>query len=109
MPVFSASGLPSTNVSVPPGLLINGTRYYWRARATNITGTTTSSPAVASFGVIVPVCPGDANGDQAINFADVSSVLANWGLTGPTGDANQDGAVNFVDISTVLANWGLGC
>ena len=82
MPVFTVSGLPSTSVSVPAGLLINGTRYYWQVRATNITGTTNSSPTVASFGVIVPSCQGDANGDLQINFVDISTVLANWGSAG---------------------------
>lgn len=60
-----------------------------------------------------PPCRGDANGDGAVSFADVSSVLTNWGMmypggTGP-GDANHDGAVTFSDITTVLENWGVAC
>ncbi len=60
-----------------------------------------------------PVCPGDANGDSFVTFADITNVLENWGAaypggTGP-GDANRDGAVTFADITNVLENWGLAC
>jgi hypothetical protein len=108
-PTVDESGLLVTSYQVPPGRLVNGIRYYWQVQAVNGAGATNSSPAVASFGVIVPSCQGDANGDLQVNFVDISTVLANWGLSGPQGDANQDGMVNFVDISTVLANWGGGC
>lgn len=108
-PAVDQSGLLTTSFAVPPGALANNIRYYWQVQAVNASGATLSSPAVASFGVLVPACQGDANGDFAINFVDISTVLANWGGSGPNGDANHDGAVNFVDISTILANWGAGC
>jgi hypothetical protein len=54
-------------------------------------------------------CPGDANGDRVVSFADISSVLIFWGLSGAEGDANSDGVVNFADITKVLENWGLTC
>lgn len=58
-------------------------------------------------------CPGDANNDQQVNFADVSAVLASWGanyapLTG-IGDADHDGDVDFGDITAVLSNFGVPC
>ncbi len=60
-------------------------------------------------------CPGDANGDGVVNFADITSVLANFGtvyppgiLTGP-GDADHDGDVDFADITSVLSHWLLPC
>ncbi len=58
-------------------------------------------------------CPGDANTDRAVNFADITAALSNWGSdfspgTG-SGDANGNGVVNFEDITTVLSNWGAGC
>ncbi len=58
-------------------------------------------------------CPGDADGDGAVTFADITSVLENWafmypGSTGP-GDANDDGAVSFTDITEVLTFWGAVC
>ena len=54
-------------------------------------------------------CDGDANGDGFVNFADITSVLADLGGTGPVGDANGDGMVNFSDITSVLGNLGLAC
>lgn len=59
--------------------------------------------------LLAPPCAGDANGDGAVNFADVTSVLANFGGAGPAGDANHDEAVNFADVTAVLANFGSGC
>ncbi|MBL8747112.1 MAG: hypothetical protein JNK58_12250, partial [Phycisphaerae bacterium] len=108
-PEVDQSGVLGTSFQIPFGALTNGIRYYWQIKAVNAAGSTNSTPAIASFGVIVPNCQGDANSDQQVNFVDISTVLANWGSAGPQGDANHDNAVNFVDISTVLANWGSGC
>jgi hypothetical protein len=47
--------------------------------------------------VPVPPCTGDFNDDCAINFSDVTTVLANFGT------------YNFSDITTVLANFGAQC
>jgi hypothetical protein len=66
--------------------------------------------------LLIPIMnPGDANSDCAVNFSDITSILANYGATfgastsqGP-GDANGDHVVNFMDITAVLANWGGGC
>lgn len=59
-----------------------------------------------------PLCSGDANGDRAVNFPDITAVLANWGSSGTPGlpgDADGSGAVAFPDITAVLANWGAPC
>lgn len=61
-----------------------------------------------------PVCLGDANGDNMVNFADITAVLTNFGNvyqpgSGGAGDANNDGPVNFADITTVLTNFGNTC
>lgn len=61
-------------------------------------------------------CPGDADGNNTVNFGDVTSVLANFGNnytpgppgTGP-GDADHNGLVNFGDVTSVLANFGSDC
>lgn len=108
-PEVDVSGLLGLSFQIPPATLLNNTRYYWQIQAVNASGSTNSAPAVATFGVIVPACQGDANGDGFINFGDISAVLANWGGSGPNGDANHDGSVNFVDISTVLASFGGPC
>lgn len=56
-----------------------------------------------------PDCPGDANGDNAVDFADITAVLANWLDFGAAGDVNNDWEVNFLDITIILANWGATC
>lgn len=63
---------------------------------------------------VPPPCQGDATGDRAVNFQDVSSVLGNFGRTMPPGtasqgDANFDGVVNFVDVTVVLVRFGFVC
>jgi hypothetical protein len=61
-----------------------------------------------------PTCPGDADFDADVDFADVTAVLAAFGRTyapgqeGP-GDADRDAAVTFADITAVLAGWGASC
>ena len=71
-----------------------------------------------AFITIVPSppanCPGDADNDSAVDFDDITAVIANWGATtlpgsGSIGDANDDGVVNFDDINQTLANWGSAC
>lgn len=56
-------------------------------------------------------CPGDTNGDSLVNFADLNTVLAQFGQTGVglPGDTNADGVVNFADLNLVLANFGNSC
>ncbi|MBL8744932.1 MAG: hypothetical protein JNK58_01105 [Phycisphaerae bacterium] len=61
-----------------------------------------------------PPCPGDADGSGAVNFGDVTSVLANFGHAyqvgrAGAGDADRNYAVNFGDITSVLANFGHAC
>lgn len=62
---------------------------------------------------IARVCPGDTNGDNAINFADLNQVLSEFGLVGLpgdfAGDVNADGAVSFADLNIVLSQFGTGC
>jgi hypothetical protein len=54
-------------------------------------------------------CVGDADGNGAVDFGDITSILSNWGGTGPEGDANRDDLVNFKDVTSVLANFGSTC
>jgi len=61
----------------------------------------------------VCTCLGDANKNGFVNFADFSSVQANFGkpaspVTG-AGDADCNGFVNFSDFSAVQANFGKSC
>lgn len=60
-------------------------------------------------------CAGDTNGDGLRNFADLNTVLGQFGESSSGaagflgGDANGDGAVNFADLNLVLGNFGAGC
>ncbi|MBL8746516.1 MAG: hypothetical protein JNK58_09195 [Phycisphaerae bacterium] len=57
-------------------------------------------------------CPGDADGSGQVNFADITSVLTNFGgasAPGAPGDADASGMVDFGDITSVLTNWGADC
>ena len=56
-----------------------------------------------------PRCLGDADFDDDVDFADITTVLANLGAPTPYGDANTSGLVNFGDITTVLSNLGRAC
>ncbi|MBX3352015.1 MAG: hypothetical protein KF684_03710 [Phycisphaeraceae bacterium] len=67
---------------------------------------------VAALQALLPVvCPGDTNGDNVVNFADLNAVLSAFGQTGAgiVGDANNDGVVNFSDLNIVLSNFGVSC
>lgn len=59
-----------------------------------------------------PVCTGDADASNSVNFADITSVLTNFGNVYPTpgpGDANFNTIVDFADITAVLTNFGATC
>lgn len=60
-----------------------------------------------------PPCLGNVNGDQVVNFADVTAILTNWGAsylpgTGP-GDGDGSGVVDFADVTATLQSWNLTC
>jgi hypothetical protein len=48
--------------------------------------------------------PADLNGDGAIDAADLSLLLSNWGASG-VGDIDGDGTVGAADLSALLAAW----
>jgi hypothetical protein len=80
-----------------------------------IDAVTSVTEDLSNLAFVPPLCPGDANGDRVVNFADITAVLANFGsvyppgvLNGP-GDANHDGSVTFADVTAVLANFGVPC
>lgn len=61
-------------------------------------------------------CPGDATGNGTVDFADITSVVSNWGASGripgpPSllGDANGDSIVDFNDLAIVLSSWLMPC
>ncbi len=62
---------------------------------------------------LTPPCPGDANGDGVVGFADLNIVLSQYGQTALpaslAGDVNHDGAVDFADLNIVLGAFGTSC
>jgi len=60
-----------------------------------------------------PACPGDLDGDNDVDLADLSILLANYGVTsGATyedGDLDGDGDVDLADLSELLSHYGEAC
>lgn len=78
--------------------------------------TTADDPGVSlenplTFKVCISAAVGDANDDGVVNFADMTSVLANWCTSiCPClmyGDADRDGDADFADITAVLTNFNV--
>ncbi len=65
---------------------------------------------LAACGAVPACCLGDADGNQAVNFNDITFVVSNFGNnygagnTGP-GDSDCNGIVDFNDITITLSNW----
>jgi hypothetical protein len=50
---------------------------------------------------------GDFDLDGQVGAADLSGILAIWGLQNPPyGDFNGDGIIGGADMSFILGNWG---
>lgn len=60
-------------------------------------------------------CLGDITGDQQVNTADLTGLLARFGQDAPPGspaaaaDLNNDGVVNTADLTTLLSRFGQSC
>lgn len=96
-----------TIVSPHPPQDVNASMGLWRP----------GSPASVSFVVAAPAapppsCPGDANGDNQTNGADLSVFLAAFGTSvGNPGynaqvDYNSDGMISGADLSVLLSDFG---
>jgi len=57
-------------------------------------------------------CPGDVNGDDTVDQADLGLLLADWGCDDPAngcaGDLNGDDKTDQADLGILLADWGCG-
>lgn len=65
-----------------------------------------------TIAAVPPECPGDANGDNEVNGADLSVLLAQFNQSVPAGtgaDYNNDGVVNGADLSVLLGAFGNSC
>lgn len=58
-------------------------------------------------------CPMDINGDGMVTFADLNTLLGNYGQSAATGalpgDADCDGTIGFPDLNLLLGEYGMGC
>lgn len=57
------------------------------------------------------VCPGDLNGDCAVDVSDLGILLGNFGDPGPNspGDVDGDGDTDISDLGILLGNFGTVC
>ncbi len=70
---------------------------------------------IDGVGFDIASCPGDANGDRAVDFLDLNIILSSFGscageppfLSG--GDLNGDKCVDFLDLNIVLSHFGQSC
>ncbi len=67
------------------------------------------------FDVYLPAesagCPGDLDGDNDVDFADLNTLLGNYNLMGPglAGDLDGDGDVDFADLNALLGVYNMPC
>ncbi len=58
-------------------------------------------------------CPGDINGDNSVDLADLSDLLTNYGAPSGAvlshGDIDGDGDVDLADLSALLTYFGIQC
>lgn len=76
------------------------------------TASRTQTPSATPTPDIPCTCPGDANRNNFVNFADYGAVAQNFGTGGTpdgVGDANCNGFVNFADYGSVAQNFGRAC
>ena len=104
--------LPAGEIKVNNKLMVDGTTYYARARASYNTESGAANTAygdVISFvynsGTAPEVIPGDVNGDGIVTAADVTTIY-NYLLNNDTtnlvnGDQNGDGNVTAADVTAI--------
>jgi hypothetical protein len=88
-----------------------------RVVARDAQGNTGSDDSDADFTIngTPPDCPGDTNGDQQVNNADLQAILDAWASS--TGDPNYDagadldgsGTVDNADLQELLDHWATSC
>ena len=51
-------------------------------------------------------CPWDLDGDDQVDGADLTALLAEWGVPGSFADLDGDGLVDGADLNLMLGAWG---
>ncbi len=102
--VVQQSPLLNTSAFIPG--LDRCTTYYWSVEAVNANGTTTSTPAVASF---TTVGGADQNGDGVATPADFNAWILNFNAGLPLADVNNDGAITPADFNAWILAFNSNC
>ena len=106
-PVVDAVTTVFTSLNLPDGLLDEGTEYSWTVSPNNCVGLTQGNPV--SFTTVGGTpCPGDVDGNNAVDLADLNALLAAFGQNSG-GDVDGDGDTDLADLNLVLANFGTAC
>lgn len=102
--VIQQSPLTNTTSFIPG--LDRCTTYYWSVDAVNANGSTTSTPAVASFTTIGGA---DQNGDGIATPADFNAWVLNFNSNNPIADVNADGAITPADFNAWVLAFNSNC
>ena len=112
----SVTGISQPMLQLTAGTVNVGSTYYWSVTAVNASGkTTAATPTTSSFTVTAPPppCPGDVNGDRAVNSVDLGLLLTDFGESvtppGHGADFNTDGQINTIDLGILLGAFGQPC
>lgn len=83
--------------------------YAFYVTATDHAGNLTPAPAQPQ--AVIHATPGDANGDNCVDDADLLVVLFSFGTQGQNlpADFDGDGRIDDADLIVVLLNFGAGC
>jgi hypothetical protein len=69
--------------------------------------------AQAQITLTVEECPGDLDGDNDVDLADLAQLLGNYGTTSGAvyedGDLDGDGDVDLADLAALLGVYGTTC
>ncbi|MEL7482898.1 MAG: GC-type dockerin domain-anchored protein [Planctomycetota bacterium] len=102
--VLQQSPLVNTSAFLPG--LDRCTTYYWSVDAVNANGSTTSTPAVASF---TTVGGADQNGDGLADPSDFNAWVLNFNSGDTTADVNVDGQLTPADFNAWVLAFNAGC
>lgn len=84
-------------------------QYYFVVDNSNVNATQTYSIGMVVSTLVLPDCPADLNGDNEVDFIDISAFLSAFGSQDSLADFNNDDNYDFLDISLFLAAFADGC
>ena len=110
---MSSQSLADVTAGSQPGMFSNASADFghtlrWRGAASIVNADGT--PFRGTVSVISPsgfnyVTPADIDGSGAVDAADLSELLAQWGTNDPAADIGQNGVVDAQDLSMLLDSW----